>query len=240
MKMSASSWQQPVPATAEEARARVVDTVANLVDRCGGRRLAVAVDGPTGAGKTTFGHELGAALERLGRPVCRASLDDFKRPWSERHLCDRETGEGYYRNAFDISRIRHQLLGPVRTDGIVRLCGIDPLTQVDHGDDCFRMPRSAVLVVDGVFALRPELRGSWNLTVWLDVSPEVALDRGVLRDTTRDGAAQALRTHRDRYLPSQMIYQREAQPRTRADIVIDNDKLSAPHLVRTRRDGSGR
>jgi uridine kinase len=239
VRMSSSSWQQPVPVSSSAARLVLLDVVAGVVDRLGAQRLAVVVDGPTGAGKTSFGHELGQALERIGRPVCRASLDDFKRPWAERHLYDRETGEGYYRNAFDVSRVLHELIARVRTDGVVRLCGVDPLTQVDHRDDCYPMPPSGVLVVDGVFALRPELRDAWDLAVWLDVTPEVALDRGVLRDTAREGSDRALRTHRDRYLPAEVICRREANPRAQADIVVDNNDLSAPALAKSVSRGLG-
>jgi hypothetical protein len=52
--------------------------VAARVTRVGPGRIRVAVDGRTGAGKTSFGHELAAALRARGRPTMRASLDDFK------------------------------------------------------------------------------------------------------------------------------------------------------------------
>ncbi|MBB2747963.1 UNVERIFIED_ORG: hypothetical protein FHR35_007844 [Microbispora rosea subsp. rosea] len=80
------------------------------------------------------GHELAEHLARAGRPVLRASLDDFKRPWRDRHLYDRESGEGYYRNAYDYDAAIALLLEPAGPDGSgkVALCSIDPLTQVDH------------------------------------------------------------------------------------------------------------
>src|SRR3954451_15428187 len=95
---SVSTWQQPLPATGSEARAAVVDRLTAKVP--GGRRVRVAIDGFTAAGKTTLGHELAERLASTDRTVLRASLDDFKRPWSERQLYDRTSGEGYYRNAF--------------------------------------------------------------------------------------------------------------------------------------------
>src|SRR5262245_45967137 len=97
---SVSTWQQPEPTLASDDRAAVLEHVAELVDGVGSKRLRIAVDGRTAAGKTSFGHELARALAVRGRPVFRASLDDFKRPWREAHLYDRVTGEGYYRNAF--------------------------------------------------------------------------------------------------------------------------------------------
>lgn len=102
VERSASTWKQPIPPTASPHRADVLAAVAATVARLGRRRVRVAVDGLTAAGKTTFADELAATLAEQGRVVLRASLDDFKRPWREAHLYDRTSGEGYYRNAFDL------------------------------------------------------------------------------------------------------------------------------------------
>jgi uridine kinase len=77
---SVSTWRQPEPQPASAVRTRLIDHVAAQICRRGPGRLRVAVDGFTGAGKTSFGHELAAAIRRLGRPTMRASMDDFKNP----------------------------------------------------------------------------------------------------------------------------------------------------------------
>jgi len=73
----------------------VIGAVAEWIAALGPGRLRVAVDGLTGAGKTSFGHELAAALRRLGRPTMRASMDDFKHPrhHAREHGYDRVSGE---------------------------------------------------------------------------------------------------------------------------------------------------
>jgi hypothetical protein len=43
----------------------------------------VGIDGLTAAGKTSLGHELAERISSTGRPVLRASLDDFKKPWRD-------------------------------------------------------------------------------------------------------------------------------------------------------------
>ncbi len=208
--------------------------VAERVAATGPHRLRVAVDGYTGAGKTSFGHELAAALRELGRPTLRASLDDFKRPWSERHLYDRESGEGYYRNAYDFDATTRLLLEPAgpKGSGRVTLCSIDPLTQIDHSDVVVRAPDDAVLVVDSVFAFRPEYDEHWDVRIWLDVDAELALRRGTMRDTTRAGGAQAEAIHRDRYHAAEQVYLAEVDPISRADLVVDNRELARPRLLR--------
>jgi uridine kinase len=51
----------------------------------------------------------------------------------------------------------------------VALCSIDPVTQIDHSNERVAVPDNAVLVIDGVFACRPEIDVSWDYRIWLDV-----------------------------------------------------------------------
>src|SRR4029079_4524780 len=156
VEFSVSTWQQPMPPAPSPPRARVLDGLVEMIDSLGSHRLRIAIYGFTAAGKTSLGPGLARGLSRRGRPVFRASLDDFKRPWSERHLYDRLSGEGYYRNAFDPEAACKLLLDPSspRADGRVALCSIDPITQIDHSAVKSAMPANGVLIVDGVFAYR--------------------------------------------------------------------------------------
>jgi uridine kinase len=193
------------------------------------------VDGRTGAGKTCFGHELAGALRALGRPTMRACFDDFKHPWrhAREHGYDRLSGEGYYRNAYDFAAARALLLEPAgpRGTGEVVLCGYDPLTGEDHRGTTITAPADAILIVDSVFAFRPQYNDCWEYRIWLEVDPDVALHRGVSRDTAREGIEEAIRLHRDRYGVAERIYLAEVRPRGQADVVIENTDLACPRIV---------
>ncbi|HEY1920929.1 MAG TPA: uridine kinase [Streptosporangiaceae bacterium] len=231
---SVSTWRQPEPPPLSAARTALIEEVAGRIDRLSPDRLRVAVDGFTAAGKTSFGHELAAALRRRGRPTLRASFDDFKNPWREaRELgYDRLTGEGYYRNAYDFTSARDLLLRPAGRDGSgqVVLCARDPLTGEDHRGEAVTAPANAVLIVDSVFACRPEYDEFWDYRIWLDVDPQVALDRGIARDVAMEGLAEATKVHRDRYHAAVRIYLAEADPQSRADVVIDNHDFARPAI----------
>jgi uridine kinase len=231
--LSVSTWQQPLPRPRSDERSALVAEVAERIVALGDGRHRVGIDGLTGAGKTSFGHELAVQIAKSGRPVLRASLDDFKRPWSERHLYDRESGEGYYRNAFDYAAVARLLLEPAGADGSGQcvLCSIDPLTQVDHSHVVTAAPQDAVLLVDGVFAFRPEINEYWEFRIWLAVGEDESVRRGGERDRAR-GGAEAERVHRDRYLVAERIYIQEADPIRAADVVVDNADLDHPRIVR--------
>jgi len=233
---SVSTWRQPVPLAASAQRSALIAGLAERIDRLSPGRLRVAVDGYTAAGKTSFGHELAAALRELGRPTLRASFDDFKNTWAEARRLgyDRVSGEGYYRNAYDFRSARELLLGPAGADGTgqVVLCAHDPLTGEDHRDHAVAAPSNAVLIVDSVFAFRPEYNDLWEFRIWLDTSPEVALQRGIERDTEMEGREEAARVHRDRYHVAEQIYLAEVRPLDLADVIVDNRDFARPRISR--------
>jgi uridine kinase len=232
---SVSSWKQPEPPSISPTRTRIIEDVAERICRLSPARLRVAIDGYTAAGKTSFGHELAAAIRRRGRTTMRASLDDFKNPWKEARErgYDRLSGEGYYRNAYDFHSIRNVLLGPSGPNGSgqVVLCAHDPLTGADHRDKTITASDDAILIVDSVFAFRPEYNDLWDYRIWIDVDAETALKRGIERDTDREGRDEATLVHRERYAASELIYVAEVHPQSLADIIIGNRDLRNPQIL---------
>ena len=233
MHLSLSTWQQPLPPSASLERSKLVERTALSILSLSARRLRVSIDGLTAAGKTSFGHELADCISRAGRPTYRASLDDFKKPWRDRHLYDRESGEGYFRNAFDYPAVIQLLLEPFRPSGSGQcaLCSIDPLTQVDHSSSVEHVAENGVLIVDGVFAFRPEINDHWDYRIWLEIDADTSIRRGAARDYNWAGSA-AESVHRDRYLPAERIYVAEVNPVRQADLIIDNSTFDRPRVLR--------
>jgi uridine kinase len=94
-------------------------------------------------------------------------------------------------------------------------------------------PDGAVLVFDGVFLLRPELRDQWDLSIFLDVTEDETLRRALVRDAEPMGGPDAVRErYRRRYLPAQRLYRADAHPERTADVLIRNDRPDAPVVLR--------
>jgi hypothetical protein len=85
-------------------------------------------------------------------------------------------------------------------------CAHDPLTGEDHRAMTVNAPADALLIVDSVFAFRPEYNDLWDFRIWLDVNPDLSLARGIARDTDLEGHEQATLLHRDRYHAAELIY----------------------------------
>jgi uridine kinase len=236
---SVSTWRQDLPTSSSLTRRHLVDDLAHAIIDVSPLRLRVVIDGYAAAGKTVFGHELAGALRTRDRSTARASLDDFKHPWRHaRELgYDRLTGHGYYHNAYDFDAARNLLLKPAGPEGTgeVTLCSCDPLTGRDHRRDVVQLPFDCILIVDSLFACRSEYNDLWDYRIWLDVTPDLSLRRGIDRDSVREGVEEATRLHRDRYHVAQSIYLAEVDPRAIADAVIDNSDYNAPRLIRPAR-----
>ena len=92
----------------------------------------------------------------------------------------------------------------------------------------------AVLIVDSAFAFRRDYNEFWDYRIWLDVDADMALARGIARDTEVEGLEEATRVHRDRYHAAERIYLAEVDPMSLADLIIDNSDFACPNIVRQR------
>jgi len=225
-------------------RAELLGRVArNLVARASGHGLRVGVNGVDASGKTTFADELAECVSALGRPVVRASVDDFARPRELRYARGRYSPEGYYRDSTNLEALAARLHRPLGPGGsrryVTRVFDVWADRPAESAE-CVA-PDDAVLLLDGIFLLRPELRGMLDYAVFLDVDFETCLARALLRDRGRVGAdeAETRALYARRYFPAQSLYFQDVQPLEVADLVIDNRKLDAPVITRERADRRG-
>jgi uridine kinase len=190
-------------------------------------RVVVAVDGADGAGKTVFADDLATELRGLGHTVFRASMDDFHRPRALRYAKGRDSAEGFYEDSYDYSAFRRVLLGPFRMAGSTGFSTefFDLNRDVLFESRWQTGPADAILIIDGLFLLRPELAGVWNFAIWLDAPDEVRRERMIERDGSHPESDSALG---QRYLGAQELYQREAKPRAAASAIIDNSDYDHP------------
>ena len=223
--------------TKSGARGKALGRLAMLVEqRLMQDTLRVAIDGVDAAGKTTLADELAGLLEQSGVSVLRASIDGFHRPASVRHRRSAEQpAHSYYEDSFDYQTLRGLLLDPLGPGGdhIVRTRAFDFRTDLPVEEAPTRIQRGTVLLFDGVFLLRPELEGCWDLSVFVQVDPAVSLQRALKRDVALFGTSDATeQRYRERYLPGQELYLSLVYPDHRAEVLIDNNDPTAPRLLR--------
>ena len=135
----------------------------------------------------------------------------------------RHSPEGFYRDSYDYATLTRVLLDPLSPGGSGRfrraIFDVDADVVVDSPEE--QAAPGSILLFDGIFLHRPELRGYWDFSIFLHV--EWARNHRV-----RHHPEQASR----RYSEGQANYLRECRPHERASVVIDNDDLARPFIVR--------
>ena len=189
---------------------------------CAGKNLIVGISGIDGSGKSTLADELVRRLTEQGVTATSVHLDDFLNPKTIRHK-NTDQIAGYLEDNFDYDSLINSVIGPARAHSRVQSQHpvLDLETdQVSTRDFMFDGP--GVLVVEGVFLFRQELRGYFDLKVWLDIGFDDALARILTRSRDRRyGDADAIRSrYENRFFPAQRFHLGRDAPAEAADIVI--------------------
>ena len=201
--------------------------------------LRVAVDGRDAAGKTTLADELATELMNRQLEVVRAGIDAWHNAPQLRYRLGRDSPLGYYRDSFDLSGLRSRLLEPFSSGEPFVTATYDYRTSSPVDSTEQAAGERSILLFDGVFLLRPELRDCWDLTVYVSLPEPAALERGVARDSETSSSQDEVRTrYLKRYMPGQAIYHEEARPEHLADFIFDNTDVDCPVLLK--RPGSRR
>jgi uridine kinase len=204
--------------------------VAGLIPHVDGY-VRVAIDGVDGSGKTTFADALSARLQSLGRPTVRVSIDDFHHVRSRRHARGVGSPEGFWLDSFDYARFRSDVLDGFESQGAGRYSARahDLVTDEVLPPRWLEVPPRSVLIVDGIFLQREELRGAWDLAVFLDVPFGESCRRMAGRDgSDPDPDHPSVR----RYVEGQRLYLASCGPADRADVLVDGSLPWAPVVVR--------
>ncbi|WP_223695111.1 uridine kinase [Leifsonia poae] len=206
------------------------ELVGEIARNYGRGRSIVAVDGIDGAGKTSFADDLAAVFREAGHDAYRASMADFHRPRADRWRLGRESPETFYRDSFDYVTFRRVLVDPFRLAGSAgfQTAAFDVRRDAPIESRWVTAPADAVLIVDGVFLVRPELRGLWNYSILLEVPWDEAYARLAERDGV-DPDPDALSNVR--YREGQELYFAEADPRQWASALVDNADPAEPRRL---------
>ncbi|MCK4470579.1 MAG: uridine kinase, partial [Anaerolineae bacterium] len=126
--------------------------------------LLMGIDGPGGVGKSTFAAALARRLQQERISVTIVRMDDFFLPSTQRPAgCGTDKPLG---GDFDWQRLRDQVLIPLVHHQPASYQRYDWPT--DRLAEWQTLAGCHVVIVEGVYALRHELRALYDLTIWID------------------------------------------------------------------------
>ena len=223
-------------------RDAVLSAVADQACAQSRERVLVAIDGRSGAGKSTFADELASTLRERGVSVIRSTTDSFHRPRDTRLQRGASSADGFYLDSHQLDRILDDVLIPFR-DGAreVLVAAFDEPT--DTPLEIVRaVESSAVLVFDGLFLHRPEFAHLWDVSIHLDADERCNAEwlQFLLDDLPSNSTERAAEVDRrldlarwPRYRRSWSSYVGDITPARLATVVIDNNDLASPRLLTT-------
>jgi uridine kinase len=218
------------------ARRELIDEVASKIAAIvRPHPIRVAIDGVDAAGKTTFADELAPVVKALGRPVIRASIDGFHNPAAVRRRRGALSPDGYYHDSFNHVALLEMLLQPLGPGGSLafRRAAFDFRIDAAVAAALEQAEPNAILLLDGVFLLRPELRAHFDFSIFLRADFNVTLARAEKRDAElMGGIDEVRRRYHERYIPGQRLYLEAVQPDRHASMVIDNNDPARPAIER--------
>jgi uridine kinase len=140
--------------------------------------VLVGIDGPGGAGKSTFAGRLAHALAGVFDPLTVIHVDDFFLP-SARRLAAAEAPKSPG-DEYDLARLSRQVLAPLRHNIAARYQRYD--WQSDTLAEWHTIPPGGAVLVEGVYCLRPDIEGTYDFSIWVECPASIRLERGLTRD----------------------------------------------------------
>jgi len=159
---------------------RAADRVLELVSTHPSRPLLIALDGPSAAGTSTLALAVGL---RLSASVVAG--DDFYRdmPEEQRWTLTATQGVAEY---FDWQRLRHEVLEPLRAGRAARYRPFSWRPEGGLDDRVVTVDPAPIVVLEGVYAARPELRDLLDLTVLVETPADERHRRQIARGHGND------------------------------------------------------
>jgi uridine kinase len=182
---------------------RFVDLAAQVLTRparLGPVRL-VAVDGPAGAGKTTFAGRLARALRTTGAKTTEIHTDDLLDGWADMMT---------FWPRFD-----HDVLDQLRTGRPGRYRRYDWHAASFAELVPVPVPVPDVLVVEGVTSARAVIRAELTLSVFVTAPRDLRLARGLERD------GKELEPHLVRWFADEEVHFAADRTADHADVLVD-------------------
>lgn len=187
------------------------------------RALLTAISGIDGSGKGWTAAALARRLEARGLVTALLSVDPWQHPAAVRFGAGERPGEHFYWNAIRFEELFRTVVEPLRA---TRALSTEVTLFRPFEKTCIQ-ERLAwrdvdVILLEGIFLFRRDLRPRYDLAVWVDCPFELALARALRRNQEGLRERDLREDYARIYFQAQVHHLDRDRPRERADWIYDN------------------
>lgn len=168
-------------------------------------RVFIGIDGPGGSGKSTLAEK----LHKEFPSSIIVHMDDFYKPSKDRVNVLDEVGIN-----FDWRRLQVEVLDRFKSNGIIQYKKYDWRT--DNLSKNYFDAFGSMIIVEGVYSTRDELRGYYDYTIFVECPKDLRLRRGIERD-----GEEARGLWENQWMPEEDKYLFTQNPKGKVNIIID-------------------
>lgn len=192
------------------------------------RAALVGLSGIDGSGKGWVAAQLSQVLQSHGLRVANVNIDGWLNLPAVR-FDPTNPAEHFYQHAIRFEAMFAQLVLPLREHRSLHI-------EADFADEtatafrrqAFDYDDVDVIVLEGIFLLKPAFRPHYDLSVWIDCSFETALERALARGQEGLSRDETIRAYRTIYFPAEELHLRRDDPGAAADVIVNNDARLGP------------
>ncbi|HEU0046656.1 MAG TPA: hypothetical protein VFQ43_03495 [Nitrososphaera sp.] len=188
--------------------------------------LLVAISGIDGSGKSTMAREVAERLKHQGLNAALIGLDAWHHP-PEKRFNKNDPAQHFYSHAFRFDELFDILINPLQHSRTAHITV--ELTRLPENDlylHSYDLNEVDVIVLEGIFLFKKELKKNHDLAFWVECSFETALRRALLRNQEGLSEEEIIRDYRTIYFPAQRIHFTRDSPKSNVDGIVGNDEVA--------------
>ena len=197
-----------------------------------GRSVLAVVSGIDGSGKGWVAARLLDALRADGLRVAAINVDGWLN-LPEKRFSRTNPPLRFYLHAIRFDEMFEQLVLPLRDHrSVLRKAEFVEETATAYREHTYAFDDIDIILLEGIYLLKREFRGHYDVSFWLDCSFETALERALARGQEGLPPEETVRSYRTVYFPAQEIHFARDAPQKAATTVLTNDPRLEPETPR--------
>lgn len=172
------------------------------------RPFIIAIDGLSGAGKTTLAHQLKNSLDN----VVIIHIDDHIVEREKRYNTGHDEWFEYYQLQWDTNYLKKHLYDKLHQNEKFLSLPFYNKEKDTFTQRTIKISPKSIVIFEGIFLLREEWKTYYDYVVFLDCPRKIRYERVLNRDTYLGNLEERLKKYQDRYWVAEEYYLKKQKP----------------------------